>query len=401
MGKFKTLVCFTASYPYGNKETYFDTELSYLVKEYCKIVIIPTYNPYGESRREVPKNVHVYPVVLKQGYKGFIDFIFNFRLHKYLFRDFFEKRIYLSSGKLKKWFIALRDYGTSLRYFLKCNFSPEDTILYSYWAGKEFFVEDRLSKYHKIIRMHGGDFYEERNSGYLPIRKALYNSAQMLLPISKDIRNKLTSIYGAEKSKIYLSYLGVTNSSSYASINQDRFFKIVSCSNIYGLKRVHLIYEILKNINSDIQIIWTHIGSGELVDEVAEIICKNKRDNIEVRLLGQKSQSEIRDIYQNNYFDFFINTSQFEGLPVSIMEAFSFGIPAIATNVGGTNEIVNEKNGMLIDNNFDIKDVAILVEKLFISQCDLRKLRIQAYNTWKEKFDADKNYKYLINLLND
>jgi len=307
----------------------------------------------------------------------------------------------MSSGRLKKWFIALRDYGTSLKYFLECNFSPEDTILYSYWAGKEFFVEDRLSKYHKVIRMHGGDFYEERNSGYLPIRKALYLSAQILLPISKDIRNKLISIYGIEKSKIHLSYLGVTNRAAYSTFNQDRFLKIVSCSNIYGLKRVHLIYEILTNINSDIEIIWTHIGYGELAEKLADMINKNKRDNIEVRLLGQKSQSEIRDIYRDNYFDFFINTSQFEGLPVSIMEAFSFGIPAIATNVGGTNEIVNEKNGMLIDSNFDIKKVAFSIGKLFTDQCDLRKLRIQAYNTWKEKFNADKNYKDLINLLND
>ena len=46
------------------------------------------------------------------------------------------------------------------------------------------------------------------------------------------------------------------------------------------------------------------------------------------------------DYYKNNIIDIFINLSASEGIPVSIMDAISFGIPCIATNVGGTGEIV-------------------------------------------------------------
>lgn len=42
-----------------------------------------------------------------------------------------------------------------------------------------------------------------------------------------------------------------------------------------------------------------------------------------------------------------------EGIPVSIMEAISFGIPIIATNVGGNAEIVNDETGVLIPVNID------------------------------------------------
>lgn len=41
--------------------------------------------------------------------------------------------------------------------------------------------------------------------------------------------------------------------------------------------------------------------------------------------------------------------SDSEGIPVSIMEAMSFGIPVIARNVGGMSEIVNEENGLLLE----------------------------------------------------
>lgn len=50
----------------------------------------------------------------------------------------------------------------------------------------------------------------------------------------------------------------------------------------------------------------------------------------------------------------FINVSSSEGLPVSIMEACSFGIPIIATNVGGTAEIVQAGvNGILLKEQFE------------------------------------------------
>ncbi|MFR4320263.1 MAG: glycosyltransferase [Blautia massiliensis (ex Durand et al. 2017)] len=44
-----------------------------------------------------------------------------------------------------------------------------------------------------------------------------------------------------------------------------------------------------------------------------------------------------------------MNVSSSEGIPVSIMEATSFGIPGIATDAGGTKEIIRDKeNGVLL-----------------------------------------------------
>ncbi len=39
----------------------------------------------------------------------------------------------------------------------------------------------------------------------------------------------------------------------------------------------------------------------------------------------------------------------------------SFGIPAIATDVGGTNEIVNSKNGFLLSSNPKPEEVARVI----------------------------------------
>ena len=392
----KTLVCFTSSYPYGVKETYFEIELQILSKAFKQIIIIPAYNPYSTNQRQVPNNVKVYPPLLRQGVFRILDFFCYLKISKGLINEFFKKNVYRNSSSVKQWVLAMLSYGTNYKKFEEFNFNKDEVILYSYWAGKLFFIENSLKSFLKVIRMHGADFYEERSGGYLPLREMLYNSADLLLPISKDIKGRLEAIYNVPRGNIKLSYLGVLNSSKYSSVKiESKCLNIISCSNVYSLKRIHLIYEILKFISEDITINWTHIGSGELLKSLKEKVKSDYRSNISVSFLGNKSQLEIQKIYSDNYFDLFINTSRFEGLPVSIMEAYSYGIPAIATDVGGTNEIVNLRNGMLIAKNFNVSEIAKLIETSFLNN-DLLNKRVLAFETWEKHFNAEINYTNLI-----
>jgi glycosyltransferase involved in cell wall biosynthesis len=53
----------------------------------------------------------------------------------------------------------------------------------------------------------------------------------------------------------------------------------------------------------------------------------------------------------NEYVDLFILPSNYEGLPIVILEAMSFGKPIVASNVGGVSEIViNDENGYTVEN---------------------------------------------------
>ncbi len=61
----------------------------------------------------------------------------------------------------------------------------------------------------------------------------------------------------------------------------------------------------------------------------------SKRLETRIVLRGGISNAEVFQFYRDNKVDLFVNASTSEGLPVSIMEAISFGIPSIATNVGG------------------------------------------------------------------
>ena len=98
--------------------------------------------------------------------------------------------------------------------------------------------------------------------------------------------------------------------------------------------------------------------------------------------------------------DLFINLSTSEGIPVSIMEAYSFGIPAIATNVGGTAELVSNKNGRLIDVTLDAIAIAKTIEELIsLPITEFNLLKKEVYQTIELNFSIEKNYKHFYEMV--
>ena len=122
-------------------------------------------------------------------------------------------------------------------------------------------------------------------------------------------------------------------------------------------------------------------------------------DNIRFEFKGTVKNSNIMIAYKNAQYDLFVNVSETEGIPVSIMEAMSFGIPAMATNVGGTSELVLDGvNGFLIDDR--ISAVEIAKKLLNISRMDDESyfnIRDAARQYWNEKFNSKINYTEFVN----
>jgi glycosyltransferase involved in cell wall biosynthesis len=148
----------------------------------------------------------------------------------------------------------------------------------------------------------------------------------------------------------------------------------------------------LAELESDFQIRWIHFGDGLLRQEIEQCV-KTRLKRTQVDIKGIVPNAEILDFYASNYIDLFINVSLSEGVPVSIMEALSAGIPVVATNVGGTSEAVSESCGFLLPENFEIHDAASII-KNYISLTDeqQQEYRRNAYAFWKGKYEAGKNY---------
>ena len=284
-------------------------------------------------------------------------------------------------------------------------FSKEDEIfIYSFWFTDTATVAAMLkqqlmsisSNVYAFTRAHGADVYENRNmSGYIPFRKYCYENLDKIVPCSKAGEEYLKAKNSIYKEKISCHHLGTKDLGLGHYISSVNEITVVSCSNIIPLKRVTLIAEAICELEMGgiTNIVWHCFGGGNQLGQVKEI-CGNLKKNKAI-IHGPVKNEEILQFYKNTQVDVFINASTSEGLPVSIMEANSFGIPVIATDVGGTKEIVIDGfNGFLISGDELTKSILskALLKFISLSLEDKKKMRRNARNTFLQEFDLDKNY---------
>lgn len=103
--------------------------------------------------------------------------------------------------------------------------------------------------------------------------------------------------------------------------------------------------------------------------------------------LGQKNQDEVIDILSAT--DIFVNSSYSEGLPTSVMEAASIGLPVVATDVGGTREIIDdERTGVLVKEG-DVEQLACKLCELATNAKLRNDLSKNARKLVKQKYNWD------------
>ena len=140
----------------------------------------------------------------------------------------------------------------------------------------------------------------------------------------------------------------------------------------------------------DFKVTWTHIGDGPNRAEVDAIIAKFP-ENVTGVMLGAMPNAEVLRYYSEHHVDLFVNVSESEGVPVSIMEAFSFGIPVLATNTGGVAEIVDETVGKLLHVDISVQQLRENIIEFYNNpNCSL--MRSNARNRWTERCDAQQKY---------
>ena len=401
------LILFTSSFPFGNKEAYLETEVNFLSKYFETVEIYPHYYNQGNRvQRDVPENVRVHGAALPVGnlarglqvMKGFCK---GAKISVF-FEEIWSKKIFTSYPRFKSWLIAIMDYLATVGSIQYDEVKKKkDAVFYFYWGfGWSYTILDfapaKIAT--SFIRLHGSEVYLERSNGYIPLRKKMFQKADCLLPISVNLSNYLNSRYDVSAKKIKVSRLGVylpvelSNSKTVGSLDMH----FVSCSNMIKLKRLDLIVKSLKFLDGR-AVKWTHFGDGAEMEGIKKLVDASEFSTVTIELAGSCPNGVVLDFYKNNVIDAFLNVSKHEGVPVSIMEAMSHGIPCIATNVGATAEIVNNENGILLEEDFSINSLVKGLEMVKTAQWE--KKRYFAFSHCNEVFNAKTNYYNLIGIL--
>ena len=404
------LFIFSNFFPYKKAEAFLLNEFEFTKKEASSIYLISLYGKHEESLIKEESNLKLLqPIINNSSSKIFLLFkgVFNLAPVNFHLNEFIKTSILLSPHKLYYWFISLFISRAALssdayKKLVKLVNASKNPILYFYWGDNLAWTIPYLKKEIKnkdlkiIIRLHGSDLYENLKHNYAPLRSAIFSAVDTIVPISEHGYNYIFNKYPKFSSKVFLSRLGVfDNGFNYNIQNLSKEFTIVSVSNVVALKRLNLLFDALQKTQSNIT--WHHFGDGVLMNDLNNAI-KNKRQGLNVILHGYVSNQTLINFYQKQQVDLFVNVSSSEGLPVSIMEALSFGIPVIATDVGGTSELVSDKVGELISSTFTTESLGQNIEKLLnLKSEELLLLRSNARSIFELKVNAKINYLLFYN----
>lgn len=404
------LFLFTNYFPYETSEQFIVNEFEFAKQYYQDISILSLY---GKNNISPTQNsigtVNSGFVMVKSNTK--LSLLFNglFNLapfHHHLF-EFFSRKIFLSPQKTYWLFVSMLITratlsSTSYKQLINKVAKQKKSTLYFYWGDNLCWLIPYLYKKIKknesqiAIRLHANDLYEHVKANYAPLRCKIFSLCDKIITISDDGKNYLQTKYPEIRHKLLSSPLGVFDHGLNPTFRNKKFV-ITSVSNLVSKKRVHLILETLQKTNFDI--IWHHFGDGPLREDLLNRT-KNSRSGLEIIVHGHVENNELMTFYKTNHVDLFLNVSSSEGIPVAIMEALSFGIPVIATNVGGVSEIINNDVGTLIEPDFGVEYLAELISKFsLLDKQSLAKLKKKARATFLKKTNASKNYKYFYEML--
>lgn len=415
------LILLTKHFPFNNNDTpaeaYLDTEILYLSKRYSRIIVFATEAVPGSPVYSfLPKNVIAFSlgcsysnsfsklnILLKSLYKKF----FRLFVNEFKYKDRSDNNI------LKKLFKRYFICKATAKYVIIKNALQNIADLnvgtiYSFWffdtALLALMLKPLFSHSVKVIsRAHRYDLYSEENkTNYLPLRFFLLEKLDMVFPCSVQGRDYLVSKYPVFSNKVIPIYLGTSDLPDRSLYSQKTPFTILSCSRIVSVKQVDLLFDaVVFLVKKGFNIKWVHFGDGPDMNFIKKKIQQVPNSSDHIFMKGFVSNKTLLHIYSTDLFDCFINVSKSEGLPISIMEACGIGLPIIATDVGGTSEIVHDGvNGILLSKNPSVRDVAHAIESLItLDDKDYVGMRLASRRIWEDNFRTSYNVNKFISYI--
>ena len=212
------------------------------------------------------------------------------------------------------------------------------------------------------------DEFQVKNYGFSislqkKVRSYIVKKSDIVVTPSKHLKNFILNL--GFKNKIEIINNGVFIPEENTNIFTNDQINITIVSRLVSHKNIKKIIRAISDLNDPL-IYLNIIGDGPELNQLQRISLEsNNKDNIIFH--GKLNRDDINHIFLKS--DIYIQASNYEGLPHSLLEAMSYGIPVLCTPVGECKEILgNEDRGYILDlpvskNNIKSKIIEIIGEK--------------------------------------
>ncbi|MCI9357982.1 MAG: glycosyltransferase family 4 protein [Lachnospiraceae bacterium] len=300
-------------------------------------------------------------------------------------------------NKIKKLLVAITAY---LKF---CFCVDKYDIVHIHMAAQASFSRKALfvKKAHRarkkiVIHQHAADFddffFQQSNVRKRMKIKTIFGMADKVVVLSDEWARFFGENVCAEN-RIFILYNGIILPKYKKTDYSDH--KVLFLGRLGERKGSYDILKAIPGILDKVPDAMFYLaGDGDI--ENHRKIVENKVSKCHIEFLGwikeEKREKYLKDIST------FILPSYHEGMPMSILEAMSYGMATVSTNVGGIPQIIeNDINGIRIDAG-DVNAITDTLVDLLQNESKKKELGQAAYKRVKEQFNAEKNIEKLRQL---
>ena len=302
-------------------------------------------------------------------------------------------------NNIKKMIIAINSYVRFSWYVREYDIVHVHMAAQASFTRKSFFIKKAKKEGKKIIiHQHSADFdvfyFKQSDRKKQKKIKDIFALADIVIVLSEE----WAKFFGdniCDPQKIVILYNGVIIPKYIKEDYTDR--NVLFLGRLGERKGSYDLLKAIPDILKEVPDAHFYLGGDGDIAQSKKIIDENDLNGC-VELLGWVRDEE-KEMYLKKCSTFIL-PSHHEGMPMSVLEAMSYGLATISTNVGGIPQIIeNRVNGIRIDagNVTGIKDS--LVELL--SDLKVRSTYGKAaYQTIRKKFNVENNIEKVVNIYN-
>ena len=193
------------------------------------------------------------------------------------------------------------------------------------------------------------DEFQVKNYGFsISLQKKVRNfsikNSDIVITPSQHLKNFILNL--GFKNKIETIHNGITIPEESAKKFTNDQTNITIVSRLVTHKNIEKIIAAISDLNNSL-IKLNIIGDGPELDQLQSIASRsNNKENVIFH--GKLHRDDINSIFLKS--DIYVQASNYEGLPHSLLEAMSYGIPVLCTPVGECKELLgNEDRGYELD----------------------------------------------------
>ncbi|MCF8240422.1 MAG: glycosyltransferase [Melioribacteraceae bacterium] len=257
-----------------------------------------------------------------------------------------------------------------------------------------FSIKKYVHTYHGI---HDNNYNQLARIAYINIERLLSIFTTKFICVSKSEFSIVEELKLANPSKVEIINNGVIIPGTKTTRATDSEpLNIIHISRFDYAKNSMLIFDIVKSLSGKEKLskfCFQIIGDGE---DRNKLLLKLTENNLEesVEFIGTKT--DLSPYYKSAFC--YLSTSKWEGLPLTVLESMSYGIPVAATNVTGNVDLVkNYSTGFLYNENA-IEDCVDFIIELSENNEMWQKLSLNSMRQIRDNYSVDKMAKQTENL---